>query len=158
MDVQVSLNHEQKSDHQAWFTWNKFRLPKTKLSSIRKATFSSLHFLFSCNATEIVNPVNTTSRLIDTTDFTADENPTIAKFYAISYMYLGTLALLCCVISGIVVSLITGRQKNLNRYTVKNLWKYFPEKIQRFMTCGTFPEEKFCEQKGTDNNAYATSL
>ena len=139
-------------------TLNKFRLLKIKFSSIRKAIFSSPNFLFSCNATEIVNPVNITSRLIDTTDFTSDENPTIAKFYAISYMYLGTLALLCCVISGIVVSLITGRQKNLNRYTVKNLWKYFPEKIQCFMTCGTFPEKKFCEQKGTDNNAYATSL
>ena len=113
--------------------------------------------MFSCNETEIVNFSNITSRSVDAIDLQADETPIIAKFYAISYMYLGTLALLGCVISGIIVSLLTGRQKNLNRYTVKNIWKYFPEKFQKIMTCGTFPE-KIYDHKGTTNTAYATNL
>ena len=111
--------------------------------------------MLSCNQTEIELVIKPVSNV---TYFDDEDAPAIANFYAISYMYLGTLALICCILTAIPVSILTGGQRNLNRYTVKNVWKFLPEKAQRFLSCGTFPDKEEYIDQGEVNKAYATNL
>ena len=109
----------------------------------------------SCNQTEIELVIKPVLNVTYNDDADA---PAIANFYAISYMYLGTLALVGCILTAIPVSILTGGQKNLNRYTVKNVWKFLPDKAQRFLSCGTFPEKDEYIEQGEVNKSYATNL
>ena len=112
---------------------------------------------FSCNATQV--ELDLVTEPVNITYFDADDAPPIANFYAISYLYLGTLALVCCILTAIPVSILTGGQPNLNRYTVRNIWKFMPDKVQCFLSCGTFPDKdtSFIDE-GNVNKSYATHL
>merc|ERR1712062_518969 len=90
----------------------------------------------NCNQSQVQTSFFNTSVLDDfVVPRQAEESPAISEFYSISYMYLGTLAMVCCMITGIIVSLATGGQPNLNRRTVRNIWKYFPDGAQRVLSC-----------------------
>ena len=66
--------------------------------------------------------------------------PPIAKMYALSYMYLGTFAFIGCLVVGILVSLVTPRDKDLKPETIRNVFSFASPRFQSFITCGVHPE------------------
>ena len=69
-----------------------------------------------------------------------NDPPPIAKMYALSYMYLGTFAFIGCLVVGILVSLVTPRDKELKPETIRNVFSFTSPRFQSFITCGVHPE------------------
>ena len=87
----------------------------------------------SCNASQI--------EMIDTPiEDEINDPPPIAKMYALSYMYLGTFAFIGCLVVGILVSLVTPRDKELKPETIRNVFSFTSPRFQSFITCGVHPE------------------
>ena len=70
-----------------------------------------------------------------------DDSP-LVELYSISYMYLGTLAYVGCMISAIIISLVTPKQKKLHSATIVSLFGKLPVNIQRFLSRGLIPKEE----------------
>ena len=69
--------------------------------------------------------------------------------YALSYMYLGTFAFIGCLAVGILVSLVTPRDKNLKPETIRNVFSFASPRFQSFITCGVHPAS-YEDDRGND--------
>ena len=70
-----------------------------------------------------------------------DDSP-LTELYSISYMYLGTLAYVGCMVSAIIISLVTPNQKKLHSATIVSFFGKLPVNVQRFLSRGLIPKEE----------------
>ena len=92
----------------------------------------------SCNATQVVQPVLSTT-LVNATEI---EKSPLVELYSISYMYLGTLAYVGCMISAMIISLVTPKQKKIHSATIVSVFGKLPIKVQRFLSRGLIPRDE----------------
>ena len=57
-------------------------------------------------------------------------------------MYLGTLAYVGCMISAMIISLVTPKQKKIHSATIVSVFGKLPIKVQRFLSRGLIPRDE----------------
>ena len=93
----------------------------------------------------------------DKVDFTEIENSPLAELYSISYMYLGTLSYVGCMLSAILISLVTPKQEKLHSATIVSAFGKLPVKVQQFLSRGLLPKQEpklQLKDFGQSNNSY----
>ena len=75
-------------------------------------------------------------------------------------MYLGTLAYVGCMISAMIVSLVTPKQEKLHSATIVSLFGKLPIKAQRFLSRGLIPKQEpgKVELRPTNGNTNASYI